>query len=48
MTTAALNGKDLALYIGNGASPEFFTKLAAVKTLKDDASRSTVDITNKD
>ena len=48
MPTAALNGKDLVLYIGNGASPEVFSKLAAVKTIKRDDARSTVDITNKD
>ena len=48
MTTAALRGQDLALYIGNGASPEVFTKLAACKTLKHDFSRTTVDVTNKD
>ena len=48
MTTNALNGKDFTLYVGNGASPETFAKVAAIKTLKADMSRTTVDTTNKD
>lgn len=44
----AFNGKDLIVKIGNGASPEVFTTIAALKTASFSNGRNTVDITNKD
>ena len=45
---AAQKGGDFALYIGDAASPEVFTKVGGLRTTDMTLNNESVDITNKD
>ena len=48
MTTTAYRGRDAAIYKGDGATAEAFTKVAGVRTTGMTINNEPVDITNSD